>query len=545
MTEMISFQPKQMPAYIKVIGVGGGGSNAVNHMYTQGITGVDFVVCNTDVQALDSSPVPIKVVLGERVLGAGAKPDVGREAALASTDMIRDAIKDDTQLLFITAGMGGGTGTGAAPIIAEIAKEMGILTVAIVTLPFSFEGRRRLKQAEEGIEEIRKHVDTLLVICNDKLRLLYGDVTLTNAFAHADDVLTSAAKGIAELITVPGYVNIDFEDVKTVIENSGKAIMGSATAEGEGRSQKAIEEAMSSPLLNDNDIKGAKNILLYIMTGEEEIKMDEITEITEYVHQECGGDFEADVIWGNGTDEKLGKKIGITIIATGFDTKKKTHDLKKTTTIGVIGEEQVKPVKPENDKTTTEKMEEPAEFVSVRKKEKEPEIKDDGIEFKLIKKEETPRSDETSNDSGKKKTVYQLNDPVKTDEKKPDDTSREHKSLFTHKDPDSSLSIKHTVSSDILKEEREARESKFDPAEENQIEKNSAHRSEMLRRMSMIRAEEVDEYEKEPAYMRKKLELDESTPSADSEVSKYTLGEDSKKNPMIKSDNSFLHDNVD
>ena len=529
MTEMISFQPKQLPAYIKVIGVGGGGSNAVNHMYTQGIAGVDFVVCNTDVQALDSSPVPIKVILGDRVLGAGSKPEVGREAALASTETIKDAIKDDTQMLFITAGMGGGTGTGAAPVIAEIAQEMGILTVAIVTIPFSFEGRRRMKQAEEGIEEIKKHVDTLLVICNDKLRLLYGDVTLTNAFARADDVLTSAAKGIAELITVPGYVNIDFEDVKTVIENSGKAIMGSATAEGEGRARQAIDEAMSSPLLNDNDIKGAKNILLYIMTGDDEIKMDEITEITEYVHQECGGDFEADVIWGNGKDESLGNKIGITIIATGFDTKKtKKKDAKI-----------VHPLRPDKD-TKKENLD---NFESVRNKEPKPEETDSDSALKLIRKTDTTNQpDETT--TGKKK-VYQLDDELETEEEETANiTNEEKQSVFTHKN-DTGLAIGRTISSDILKREREQRETREEKTEENQLEKNSARRSQLLKQLSMIRPEDVDDLEKEPAYLRKNLDLDQSTPSSDSVVSKYTLGEDSKNNPLIKSDNSFLHDNVD
>lgn len=541
MTEMISFEPKQMPAYIKVLGVGGGGSNAVNHMYTQGITGVDFVVCNTDVQALESSPVPIKVILGDRVLGAGSKPEVGREAAIASSDTIKDAIKEDTQMLFITAGMGGGTGTGAAPVIAELAQEMGILTVAIVTIPFSFEGRRRMKQAEEGIAEIKKHVDTLLVICNDKLRLLYGDVTLTNAFARADDVLTSAAKGIAELITVPGYVNIDFEDVKTVIEKSGKAIMGSATAEGEGRAHQAIDEAMSSPLLNDNDIKGAQNILLYIMTGDDEIKMDEITEITEYVQQECGGDFDADVIWGNGKDDSLGNKIGITIIATGFDENKKSkkppvvvyplHDNKKTETL-------------DSAKDTTK--EDSETFVSVRENnESETEIQEEESEIKLIKKSETEDDSYPNTETGKKK-VFQLDDDPVNKEETADITDEKSSSIFTHKtDEDSSLSIKHTISSDILKKEREAREEGGGIMEESELEKSSAHRSHMLKQLSMIRPENIDEMEKEPAYIRKKLELDESTPSSDSVISKYTLGEDSKNNPLIKSDNSFLHDNVD
>jgi cell division protein FtsZ len=225
MTEMITFEPKHQPAYIKVIGVGGGGSNAVNHMYAQGIQGVEFVICNTDVQALQTSPVPVKIALGDRVLGAGSKPDVGRSAATESSDKIKEALNDETQMVFITAGMGGGTGTGAAPIIAEISKEAGILTVGIVTLPFLWEGRRRRQQAEAGINEMKKHVDSLIVICNDKLREVYGDLSVAQAFAKADNVLTSAAKGIAEIITVPGYVNVDFEDVKTVMQSSGKAIM--------------------------------------------------------------------------------------------------------------------------------------------------------------------------------------------------------------------------------------------------------------------------------------------------------------------------------
>jgi len=537
MTDMISFQPKQLPAYIKVIGVGGGGSNAVNHMYTQGIAGVDFVVCNTDVQALESSPVPIKVVLGERMLGAGSKPEVGRDAALASIDTIKDAIKDDTQMLFITAGMGGGTGTGAAPVIAEVAREMGILTVAIVTIPFSFEGRRRMKQAEEGIAEIKKHVDTLLVICNDKLRLLYGDVTLTNAFARADDVLTSAAKGIAELITVPGYVNIDFEDVKTVIEKSGKAIMGSATAEGEGRAKQAIEEAMSSPLLNDNDIKGAKNILLYIMTGNEEIKMDEISEITEYVHQECGGDFDTDVIWGNGRDENLENKIGITIIATGFDTYKKKDS---NIIVHTLGEEETKvETKPIIEAENKEKEEESITFKSVRisegdeDNEPEPSIKP------------TNRSDPSNTSTSEKKTVYKLDDEISQEEEVSSlNDKTEEKSIFTH-DEKSKLSIKHTISSETLKTEKEEKDESSGSSEESVLEKNAARRSELLKKLSMIRPEEIDDYEREPAYIRKQLDLDQSAPSSDSVVSKYTLGEDSKNNPIIKSDNSFLHDNVD
>jgi len=253
MKEMIKFDmPKNQSSIIKVIGVGGGGSNAVNHMFRQGIKGVDFIICNTDAQAMESSPVPIKIQLGEKGLGAGSIPAVGKEAAFQKMDQIREILEKNTQMLFITAGMGGGTGTGAAPVIASIAREMGILTVGIVTLPFTFEGRKRKLQAEEGILELRKYVDTLLIICNDKLRELCGDLKLSVAFDKADDVLTTAARGIAEIITVTGYINVDFEDVRTVMSDSGKAIMGCAQAEGENRALEAVKAALSSPLLNDS-----------------------------------------------------------------------------------------------------------------------------------------------------------------------------------------------------------------------------------------------------------------------------------------------------
>ena len=334
---MITFQPKQHPSIIKVLGVGGGGSNAVNHMFKQGITGVDFAVCNTDVQALESSPVPIKIEIGNKGgLGAGADPEVGKAAAEDSIEKLKELLgEDSTQMLFITAGMGGGTGTGAAPIIAKLAREMEVLTVGIVTLPFGFEGRKRKQQAELGINEIKKYVDALLVISNDKLREQFGNLVLGEAFAQADNVLANAAKGIAELITVTGYVNVDFEDVRTVIKDSGKAIMGSAQAEGQDRAGKAIEEAMNSPLLNDNEIAGATNILLYITTGEEDITMDEITEITDYVQKESGN--EAETIWGVGKDESLENNIGITIIATGFDAAKKENEKPKAV-VGTVGD---------------------------------------------------------------------------------------------------------------------------------------------------------------------------------------------------------------
>ncbi|MFT4543939.1 MAG: cell division protein FtsZ [Bacteroidia bacterium] len=322
--EMMNFNlPKEGSSIIKVIGVGGGGSNAVNHMYKQGIKGVDFIVCNTDQQALDTSPVPKKIALGSSLTegrGAGAQAEVGRNAAIENLDDIKEILEGDTKMVFITAGMGGGTGTGAAPVIAEAARELGILTVGIVTVPFTFEGKKRKLQAEKGLEELKRHVDTVLIICNDKLREMYGNLKLGEAFSQADDVLSIAAKGIAEIITIEGYVNVDFEDVRTVMTNSGVAIMGSATTSGEDRATKAVEQALASPLLNDNNIFGASNILLYISSGKDEVTMDEVAEITDYIQEEAGMD--ADVIWGNGTDMDLEDKLTLTIIATGFSGEK-------------------------------------------------------------------------------------------------------------------------------------------------------------------------------------------------------------------------------
>ncbi len=311
-----------VPSIIKVIGVGGGGSNAVNYMYQLGIKDVDFVVCNTDIQALAKSPVPIKIQLGQTLtegLGAGSRPEIGRQAAIESLDQIKEVLSNHTKMVFITAGMGGGTGTGAAPIIAKTAKEMGILTVAIVTLPFEFEGKKRLNQAVEGIREIKNYVDSLLIINNQRLREMFGDLQYSVGFSKADDVLATAAKGIAEIITLPGHINVDFADVKAVMTDSGVAIMGSGIADGEDRAHKAIKQALHSPLLNNNEIKGARNILLNITCGDPEITIDEISQITEYLQETTGNN--ADIIFGVGKDIKMGDKISVTIIATGFGTE--------------------------------------------------------------------------------------------------------------------------------------------------------------------------------------------------------------------------------
>ena len=312
--------PKDEKSIIKVIGVGGGGSNAVNHMFKQGIVGVDFAICNTDNQALDISNVPTKIHLGPHLTegrGAGSKPQVGKEACIESIDDVRRFLENNTKMPFVTAGMGGGTGTGAAPIIAKVAREMDILTVGIVTVPFTFEGRRRSLQAVDGLEELKKNVDAVIIVSNDKLREIHGNLPISEAFAQADNILTTAAKGIAEIITMPGYVNVDFEDVSTVMRDSGVAIMGTATTDGENRAQKAVDAALNSPLLEENDIRGAQHILLNITSGTTEVTMDEIFEITEYVQQEAG--FGVDLIWGNCYDETLGDKLSVTVIATGFE----------------------------------------------------------------------------------------------------------------------------------------------------------------------------------------------------------------------------------
>ncbi len=305
---------------IKVIGVGGGGTNAVTHMFNLGIRGVDFAICNTDQQSLDLSTVPVKIQLGPLLtvgMGAGNNPEMGKQACLESTEELKNFLENRTKMLFITAGMGGGTGTGAGPILAKIAREMGILTVGIVTMPFSFEGPRRGRHAREGIEQLKQNVDALIVVSNDKLRESYGNLPMSSAFSHADNVLATAAKGIAEIITVPGYINVDFEDVNFVMKESGVAIMGSAVAAGEDRARKVIELALNSPLLEDNDIRGAKHILLNITTGRNpEITMDEVGEITEYIQQEAG--FETDLIWGSCVDDSLNDQISVTLIATGF-----------------------------------------------------------------------------------------------------------------------------------------------------------------------------------------------------------------------------------
>lgn len=325
--DSISFDlPKNQSNVIKVIGVGGGGSNAINHMFQSGINGVDFVVCNTDAQALQNSPVPNKIQLGLSLtegLGAGANPEVGEQSALESMTDIKAMLDTTTKMVFITAGMGGGTGTGAAPMIAKQSRELDILTVGIVTIPFQFEGKMRSEQAQKGIENLRAHVDSLIIINNNKLREVYGNLGFKAGFSKADEVLATAAKGIAEVITHHYTQNIDLRDAKTVLANSGTAIMGSAEATGTGRAHEAISKALDSPLLNDNKITGAKNVLLLIVSGSQEITIDEIGEINEYIQSEAG--HNANIIMGVGEDSALGEAIAVTVIATGFDQEQQNN----------------------------------------------------------------------------------------------------------------------------------------------------------------------------------------------------------------------------
>ncbi|ASK32778.1 cell division protein FtsZ [Chryseobacterium sp. T16E-39] len=324
-TQGFSFDlPKGNSSIIKVIGVGGGGNNALKHMYEKGIHGVDFVICNTDAQTLDNNPVSNKVQLGTTItegLGAGADPEVGEKSAIESIEEIKAAMGQNTKMVFITAGMGGGTGTGAAPVIAKVAKDMGILTVGIVTVPFSFEGKRRLEQAENGLDKLRNNVDSLIVINNDKLRQQFGNLGFKQGFSKADEVLTNAAKGMAEVITGYFDVNIDFRDAKSVLQNSGTALMSTGTASGENKAEEAVRKALDSPLLNDNKITGAKNVLLLIRSGAEEVTMDEIGIIMDHIQKEAGN--TADIIFGVGADEELGDAVSVLVIATGFSNEDK------------------------------------------------------------------------------------------------------------------------------------------------------------------------------------------------------------------------------
>ncbi len=397
---------------IKVIGVGGGGGNAVNHMFHKGIAGVDFLVCNTDAQALTASPVPVKVQLGVSLTegrGAGNKPKLGEQAAIENLAEIREVLETGTRMVFITAGMGGGTGTGAAPVIAQLAREMDILTIAVVTLPSIKEGRLRYEQAIEGIRKLQRYVDSLLVISNENLHKVYGDLPAREAFAQADNIVSTAVKGCAEIITLHGNINIDFADVNTVMRESGVFIMGTGFAEGENRAMCAVEEALKSPLLDSNDIYGTENILLNITSGDDEVRMGEIGDIIDYL-QNAAGD-NANIIWGNGYDSSLGNKICVTIIATGFEINPNRilrHEPEKETVVIPVKEQPVaepqpiagevketEPVTPLQDEPFVLDID-PSESFTVRKDEKTREAERAERASKLEKKRPKPKATDGS-----------------------------------------------------------------------------------------------------------------------------------------------------
>ncbi len=481
--------PPERSSIIKVLGIGGGGSNAVNFMHQQGIRDVNFVVCNTDAQALNGSPVPVKVQIGESITegrGAGSKPDIGKQAAMENLDDVVTALGDNTKMVFITSGMGGGTGTGAAPVIAQACREKGILTVAIVTIPFRFEGRQRINQAIEGIDELRKYVDSLLVINNEKLREIYGDLKLSEAFSKADNVLSLAAKGIAEIITVHGYINVDFADVETVVRDSGVAILGSGSASGESRARKAIEEALNSPLLNSNDITGAKSILLNITSGKNEISMDEVGEITDYVSASAADD--ALIIWGTCGDDSLDDAVNVTIIATGF----------------------------------------PANSI--------PEL------YSYHKKKESVPLDEFNfgNTAGFEVTdkthghgTYKLEDADERQQTIEFNVSDISESRNTPVASPLRNSIKENIT-DKTKER----------IEKIKFQQTLLHGNEMN---TIPKEEEIVRLEEEPAYRRKNIKLDQlSTSSSKRKISKYSLFVDEEDNETKLSDeNPYLNDNVD
>jgi cell division protein FtsZ len=526
---------KEKSSIIKVIGVGGGGGNAVNHMYRQGITGVDFIICNTDAQALELSPIPNKVQLGASLtegMGAGSIPEVGKNSAIENIDDIKQMLGTNTKMLFITAGMGGGTGTGASPIIAKAAREMDILTVGIITTPFAFEGKRRKMQADAGMEELKKYVDSFLVISNDRLREIFGNLTLGSAFAQADNILTTAAKGIAEIITLPGYVNVDFKDVRTVMKDSGVSIMGSSACEGENRAKKAVEGALLSPLLKDNEIQGARYILLNISSGAKEVTMDEISIITDFIMDEAG--LTTDLIWGNCIDENLGDKLSVTIIATGFQTKDEREKEKvNEKKIYSLGSDTPPLVKPVNEFINPVKANAIAEPYLKHHKE---EPKQTGL-FDLF----APRAEEPA--------VIKHNllteEPVTNENQ----SSEIPEMIFTIKEP--------VVGIEPVKEQKQpepekepeivvgADDHKTDESIEDQLRK-SRERIMRLKDLSMkLRSGNLQEMENIPAYKRKEIALQQTPASNESHVSRFSLMPDDEGKTDIRTNNSFLHDNVD
>ena len=638
----ISFDlPKNQSNVIKVIGVGGGGSNAINHMFQSGINGVDFVICNTDSQALNNSPVPTKIQLGVSLtegLGAGANPEVGEQAALESMEEIKQMLATTTKMIFITAGMGGGTGTGAAPVIARQAKELDVLTVGIVTMPFEFEGKMRCEQARIGIEKLRANVDSLIVINNNKLREVYGNLGFKAGFSKADEVLSTAAKGIAEVITHHYTQNIDLRDAKTVLSNSGTAIMGSAVASGSARANEAIMKALDSPLLNDNKISGAKNVLLLIVSGSQEITIDEIGEINDHIQVEAG--HGANIIMGVGEDEDLGEAIAVTVIATGFnidqqddivnteakkiihtlmDEQKAQQDLTSRNIVHKLIEEEEVPEPVIKHTLIEDEVEELGmdliettnyirNFnvfyeVVVEKVEKTKDVFNDDfiiieskealnnievidpvtVEFDRLKEEQIAmsfdmplsRKDDIEEEDKENVITFSLDDDVKDLEvKNPVEVIpvlEYNKQGETRYSLDDYMELENKLNKAKSKEPVEVEEEMvIERKIVEKVEKESTHSmasinpmdspiDELLKEMADERRRKlkdfnykfqhnvnstVDEIEKEPAYKRHGIDLSNNR-GAEGRVSRTTLGSDSNDEIQLRSNNSFLHDNVD
>jgi len=616
--------PKENNSIIKVIGVGGGGSNAVNHMFNQGIAGVDFIVCNTDRQALDISPVPYKIQLGPTLTegrGAGMIPEIGMNAAMENIEEIRELLSKNTKMVFVTAGLGGGTGTGAAPVIAQAARDLGILTVGIVTVPFNFEGRKRRQQAEDGLNKMRENVDTLLIINNERLRDFGKDMSLSEAFGHADNILTVAAKGIAEVISVTGIINVDFNDVNTVLRNSGRAIMGSAIGEGENRALDAVQNALVSPLLNDNDISGAKYVLLNITYGNKEVMMDEITEITDYIQDAAGA--TADVIWGHGYDGALGDKLNITLIATGFSSEpltgfEKAPERKVVSLDEESRKELLNPLESplsvsskalnstESVPTVSEQLQqEPFLKVDINEPiinnakfpSDMPNVNDTVSLFtdeSNVVENEAPLNnaslDQSVESSSVEKISYNLFDTTEeTDESsqvtpiwndalisETGDTTQNNE--FTDKNTESpefieqsgeaftwelttenekdSLNedeikitsdegvVKHLLDDEISTSETSGEEKSSMSAED--IQKRTNDRVSKIQEYTskLKKADGINEFEKEPAFVRRNINLNTSTPSTEENFSRFGLADDGTGKFSLKN-NNFLHDNVD
>lgn len=534
---------KDQSSIIKVIGVGGGGGNAVNHMYRQGIKGVDFIICNTDAQALELSPIPNKVQLGSSLTegrGAGSIPEVGKNSAIENIDDIKQMLGSSTKMVFITAGMGGGTGTGASPIIAKAARELGILTVGIVTTPFSFEGKRRKQQAEEGLNELKKHVDSYIVISNDRLREMFGNLTLTSAFGQADNILTTAAKGIAEIITIAGSMNVDFEDVKTVMRDSGVCIMGSYSADGDERALKAAAGALASPLLNDSHIEGARYILLNISTGTSEVLMDEVTIITDYIQDQAGA--TADLIWGYCFDETLEDKVSVTVIATGFQTSdERVKELQEKPKKFVLEADKPKPIVIEEQRPLVKPVN---EFIQpVAKNEPKPEIK-------LVEKSQADLFGYSQ-----KETAAREESPVRHQlfEEKPEVKEPETTGDFKLKTVEPELvfedepeAVAEVPEVQLEPEPVNPDENKNDDTISEQLNK-AKERIARLRELSLKlrNPNGMQELHDVPAYKRKEIALQQTPHSSESEVSRFTLLTDEDGKTEIRGNNSFLHDNVD